>query len=271
MVRSPTIKPLVSVVLPVYNGARFLPQAVESVLGQTWKKFELLVVDDASTDATSKILRQVKDARVRIFKSASHKGVAASLNLALKKARGRYIARMDADDVVEKDRLEKQIRFLQTHPAVGVVGSWVKLIDYKGRVKGYKKYPVADQEIKKKLHYLNPLIHPSVMIRKELFDKYGGYDEELDGAEDYDLWCRFVPYTQFANLDHLLLQYRLHSKNVSFVETSRLNIAYTKVQVKKIFSYGYPAWEIVFGLKSLLFALTPRPVKQWIYRNFFNY
>lgn len=271
MVRYRALKPSISVLLPVHNGERFLAPALKSILSQTRVNFELIAVNDGSNDKTEKILGRIRDRRLRVINCPLQQGVAVALNLALSKAKGEFIARMDADDVAEKERFEKQIRYLETYPEVGVVGSWVKLIDGREKLKGYKKFPASDREIKQALHHANPLIHPSVMIRRKLFDKYGGYSPGLDGAEDYDLWCRFAPHTEFANLKQVLLQYRLHQDSVSFTRTSRLNFAYARVQLKKVLVYGYPAWELIFGLKSLLSLLMPGPIQRFVYKKLFGY
>ncbi|MEK7165645.1 MAG: glycosyltransferase [Patescibacteria group bacterium] len=263
--------PNISVIIPVHNGELFLYEALESLRTQSFQNFELIVINDASTDKTRTILDNYIQKKMKKIHLKKRVGVAAALNYGLRYARGEYIARMDADDIAYKRRLEIQIRFLNTHPKVGVVGSWVELIDGKGKLKGYKKFPTTDRGIKRMLHFANPLVHPSVVVRKVLFDQFGDYTEELDGAEDYELWCRFATHTWFVNLKHILLQQRLHAKNVSFSNTSRLNFAYARVQFRKVFKYGYPVWELVLGFKSLLSAFTPRLIQKWVYQKFFGY
>ncbi len=264
-------KPLVSVLICARNAENYLSAALKSIFNQTYTQIECIVVDDDSTDRTWSILNSFHDRRLILVKNNSRLGVAGSLNRALKKAKGTYIARMDADDVSHLGRLEAQIDFLETHPNIGVVGTWVRWADKDGHILGNNKFPVKDREIKKLLPYKNPFVHPSVTLRHELFRKYGYYATELEGAEDYELWLRFAPHTQFANLPRPLLDYRLHKENVSFNETSRLNIAYAKVQLKKIFVYGYPKWHLIMVIKSLLASFTPKFISQQIYRRFFRY
>lgn len=264
-------QPLVSVLMCTRNAADFVSAALNSIFHQTYSKFETIVIDDASTDGTWVRLSRFHDRRLIILKNNTSLGISASLNRGLRLTKGTYIARMDADDISDPTRFKAQVDFLTTHTAVGVVGTWVRLINAEEQEQGYKKFPVSEREIKHMLPYTNPLIHPTVMVRRALFEKYGLYNSEYDGAEDYELWLRWSKYTQFANIGQVLLNYRLHDRSVSFNETSRLNFAYAKVQVKKIFEYGYPWWHLLFALKSILSGLTPKFISQQIYRKFFGY
>ena len=209
---------VVSVVLPVRDGEAFLAEAIESVLGQTLDELELVVVDDGSADSSREIADAfvARDSRVRVVTQPIPAGISRALNLGWRTATGRYVARMDADDVSLPDRLERQITFMTEHPDVGVVGGAVLLIDERGAHVGQIRYPATDAAIRARLVTANPFAHPSVVIRREELGRVGGY--RLDHVEDYDLWLRLAPHTRFANLEEPVLLYRRHARQVSVEE-----------------------------------------------------
>jgi glycosyltransferase EpsE len=203
--------------MPVYNGQKFLKKAIESILNQTYKDFELIVINDGSTDATQKILSGIEDNRLKVLKNIKNKGVTKSLNIALKLARGEYIARADADEVNIKKRFQEQVDFLDNNPDYVGVGSKFYLIDENGKPLkekevrvGYKSISITDKEIRQKLIIRNQIIHPSVMIRKKALKKVGYYREAFNGAEDYDLWFRLLRIGKFYNLPTELIKRRWH-------------------------------------------------------------
>lgn len=206
-------KPIVTVLMAVRNGAAFLHEAVESILGQTLSDFEFLIVDDASTDDTNAIIRSYRDRRIRLIENTGAMGLAASLNRGLEMARGSYIARMDGDDISLKYRLEKQVQFLEENHDVCVCGSWAQLIDEANHSLGIRRKPSGD-EINAGYWLTSPIIHPSAMIRRE---QLGGvrYDETLNCAQDYDLWFRIARRCKVDNISEPLLQYRVHTKSIS--------------------------------------------------------
>jgi hypothetical protein len=207
-------EPLVSVVMAVCNGERYLREAIDSVLNQTLQGIEYVVVDDGSTDSTGSILKGYGQA-LQVISQPNH-GLAQALNRGLVAARGHYIARMDADDVAEPERLEAQVRLLEKNPEVGVVGSAVRFIDAGGKAWGVKYFPASDVHIRWHSLFLSPFAHPAVMMRRnELFAADLWYREEYPSIEDYDLWGRLLARTQGANLSRPLLRYRIHSESIS--------------------------------------------------------
>jgi glycosyltransferase involved in cell wall biosynthesis len=201
---------LVSVLMPVYNGENYLSEAVESILNQTFRDFELIIIDDGSTDRTAEILAEYerRDMRVRLY-SQARKGLIATLNRGIELSRGRYIARMDADDVSYPTRLEKQVAFLEAHLNVGVCGTWRVITG--GRV---IRTPVQDGVIRSYLIFDTLLARPTVMMRKTLFEtgiRYPAYEH----AEDFGLWVQLADHTHFANLPEVLLYYRSHPGQVA--------------------------------------------------------
>lgn len=206
----------VAVVLPVRDGARYLAEALDSVLAQTLADLDLVVVDDGSTDATPAILRGYaeRDARVRVVQ-ADGTGLADALNLGCRATECEYIARMDADDVALPDRLALQVAALSADEELAAVGGAVDLIDRRGRVVGHEDYPGADAEIRQLLLRAAPMVHPAVTIRRTALEAVGGYRRIFRHAEDYDLWLRLSEHGRLSNLPVTVLRYRLHPGQVS--------------------------------------------------------
>jgi glycosyltransferase involved in cell wall biosynthesis len=207
--------PLVSVVMSVFNGERFLREAVESILSQTFRDLEFIIINDGSTDGTAAILDSYvrSDSRVRVFEQGN-KGNAESWNRGCSLARGNYIARMDADDVSLNDRLVRQIEFLEKNPNVGVAGSAVELIDATGRTLCRETRAVEDYEIRRRLLDYCVFAHSTVIFRREAFMSVGGYRKFFVGAIDYDFFLRIAESWKLANLPEVLLKYRIHPGQV---------------------------------------------------------
>lgn len=204
--------PAVSVVIPVYNGARFLPEAINSILEQSLTALELVIIDDGSTDATGRILAEyvARDSRVRVIGQANA-GRASALNRGFAAARAGLVARLDADDVALVDRLERQRAFMESRPEVAVVGGAVSFVDEELRVIGTAQYPLHDTEIREALSTSTPLAHPAVMIKGSAFRQAGGYRTLFRVAEDTDLWLRIAEYGELANLPDAVIRYRMHT------------------------------------------------------------
>ena len=225
--------PRVTVLMPVHNGGQYLDASVRSIFNQTYDNFELLVIDDGSTDGSAGILRAYRDLRLKIVENSRNLGVVETLNRGLSLSRGEYIARMDSDDESLPERLERQVSFLDAHPEIGVLGTSGELIDREGRSLAVFRYPLHHEAICYSLHFYNPLAHPSVMIRREVVLKAGGYlprGASSSGGlipEDYELWCRLSPVTRLANLPDRLFLLRKHGRNVSmkYGEEFRVNAA----------------------------------------------
>lgn len=212
----PQQAPLISVLMPAYNCEAYVLEAVSSMLSQSFADFELLVIDDGSTDSTSKLLGAVHDPRLRLVSNERNIGLIGTLNRGLELAKGRYIARMDADDISAPGRLEKQVLYLEEHPDVHVLGSMVNLINEQGTVFGaISGYPTDPEAIHQYLLRECCLIHPSVIFRKDTVKTAGGYSADARHAEDYDLWLRLSDHHKIANLPDKLVSYRMHRNQVS--------------------------------------------------------
>jgi glycosyltransferase involved in cell wall biosynthesis len=211
-----THAPLVSVLLAVSNGERYLPAALESVLRQTVSDFELLVVDDGSTDGTPAILEGIGDARLRVLRNDERQGLAASLNRGLGEARGRYVARLDADDIAFSRRLEKQLQRMVSGSAIAVVGSAVLELDASGRPGALYAMPTGPVPVRWAALFSSPFFHPSVLVDRDVLEQHGlRYDPEYLESEDYDLWTRLLEYADGDNLAEPLVLYRVHAGQAS--------------------------------------------------------
>jgi glycosyltransferase involved in cell wall biosynthesis len=209
--------PRVSVVMPVYNGEEHLEPAVESILNQTFRELELLVIDDGSTDRTPELLQDWarSDARVRVHRQ-NHSGIVAALNRGCGLARAPYLARMDADDIAFPDRLAKQVSFLDEHVGVAVVGGGVEYLFDEGHRIKLKRVPTAPSEIASRLLAgKHCFVHPTVVMRADAFVAVGGYRAPFQWAEDYDLWLRMAERFDLANLEDAVLSKRIHPGQIS--------------------------------------------------------
>lgn len=210
-------RPQVSVVMSVHDGERFLAPAVLSILGQTLPAFEFIVVDDGSQDGSAAMLERLaaRDARVRLFRRP-HAGLVAALNFGCAQARGRYLARMDADDVALPRRLARQVAHLDSYPRVAALGTAAEFIDAQDRPLPGEPTLVGHARLTQALHAGTcPLIHPSVTMRRALFEAVGGYRRGAPHAEDFDLWLRLGEVGELDNLPEPLLRYRRHAQQVS--------------------------------------------------------
>ena len=204
--------PAITVLLPVHNGGAFLEEAVSSIIAQTFVDFELLIVDDASTDYAIDNLSCLDDSRLRVERIAHKGGIVAALNHGLKCARGPLIARMDADDIAEPNRLELQYAFLKSHASIGLVGS--DFIPFgSGANSSWINY-TEPEDIRIALLFENPICHPTVMYRQDVLYA-DGYPVNYPYAEEYALWLRLAGKTKLANIPSRLMRYRTHAAQVS--------------------------------------------------------
>lgn len=222
--------PKISVLMAVYNGEFFLEKAIDSILNQTYKNFEFLIIDDASTDGTCDILGSYSDPRIFIHRNEENIGLTKSLNKGLVLTKGEFIARQDSDDVSHLNRFEKQVEFLNARPEVALIGSQARIIDSYGRILLYKdeEKETTRLSIIWELMFDNPFIHSSVMFRKNIvWEKYGGYDEQFRTSQDFALWSIMAKENILINMEETLIDFRIHGKSVSKNYTNE-NINRTK-------------------------------------------
>ena len=204
--------PRVSVVMTVYNGERYLAEAIASVLGQTYADFELIIVDDGSTDGSRGIIEAYarRDPRIRLLPLADNQGMASARNRGIERARGQFIAFSDCDDICLPDRLRRQVKHLESNPDIGVLGCTMWAVDHKLRPLAENTAPLEHALIAWGLHF-NPILPGgSSMIRSELLVDNGGYEEGRLYADDLELWSRLIEKTRFASLPDILMLYRRH-------------------------------------------------------------
>jgi len=227
----------ISVLMPTYNDARYLPQALESILAQSYPDFELIVIDDHSTDETPTILAGYarQDSRLRLLRNSTNMGVASALNIGLDAAQGTYIARMDSDDISCPERFERQVEFLDAHPEVGVVGTQLHFIDEDDHFSPQPawKPPTSHARILWQLLCGAPFCHPSMMMRTDCLRAVGGYDPAYLN-EDMQLWVKFAFMTELWNLDEVLIHYRQppqqHRKRLLFWEPHTQRVTHEFVE-----------------------------------------
>ncbi len=211
-------RPRVSVLMAVHNGGRYLRQAVESILAQTFQDFEFLIVDDGSSDNTPGVIGSYADRRIRLVQNSSNLGLTKSLNLGLSLARAPLIARQDSDDISRPTRLAQQVDFMDRHPDVALVGARVRTIDGEGRTVSRMAWPLALSEIgvRWQLLFDSPFVHTAVVFRRDVvWGELGGYNERFVTSQDYELWSRLAMRHRTCNLLQVLVDFRTHGGSVS--------------------------------------------------------
>jgi len=208
--------PAISVVMPVRNGETFLREAIDSVLEQPFADLELVVVDDGSTDSTPSILAGYasRDSRLRVHHEEGD-NLAIALNRGFRLCRAPLVARLDADDLCVRGRLQAQVEFMTDHPEVVLLGGQAVLVNEKGEDFATARYPLEDRELRDALQTGNPFVHSAVAISRRAFEAVGGYRENLPHAEDLDLWLRLSEQGKLANLPEPVVKYRIHSRQLS--------------------------------------------------------
>ena len=229
-------QPLVSVIMPVYNAGLYVKQAIESILSQTYCNIELIIFDDNSIDASVQIITSFSDERIRLIKKPLQTGYTDSLIEGIKISSGKYIARMDSDDISHLSRLVKQVAFLEANQEYGIVGANVQTIQADGKTQIWE-YPVNDEEIRSYTIVNAPFAHPTVMIKKQvLIDNGLTYDKSFEPCEDYKLWVDLLKVTKGKNINEVLLQYRLHPQQT--IATRKQALINNSNNIRQILLYN---------------------------------
>lgn len=235
-------KPLVSIVVPVFEPHPvYFRQAIESILNQTFADFELIVVEDPSAVSGQSMLPGPPDPRLRYLLNPERTSLPRQHNRGLAEARGRFICRFDADDISEPQRLERELAFLQANPEIDVVGSWLTVIDEQGRVVGSRRYPIDHASIVAAMRRFNPVANSTVMFRREVYERFGGWRDSTLPAQDYEWYSRLgAGGARFANLEEPLVRYRLHGGSI---KSSQLRgTIRTTIDVKR--TYWLPQMDV---------------------------
>jgi len=258
-------QPLVSVILPTYNRERYIKRAIESVLNQTCKNIELIIIDDGSTDKTSEIISEFskKDPRIAILTNETNLGLVRSLNKGIGKAQGKYIARLDDDDYwCDKEKLDKQVRFLEAHSEYILVGGGVIRVDESGKEIVRHLLSESDGEIRKLILFDNVFAHPTVVFRKSAWELAGGFDENLPFSEDWDLWLRFGKLGKFYNFQEYFTCYLQGKQNISNFNIRR-NLK-LNIRLRKKYRNDYPNFCKAFLLGWAYYFYTFLPFSQFL-------
>lgn len=266
----PQGKPLISVVMSAYNAQRYIGNAIGSILNQTFKKFELIIVNDASIDKTPDIIRSYakKDSRIKIINNKTKLDIASSLNKGIHAAKSNLIARMDADDIAFPNRLELQYELINSSKNIAVVGANIEIMDEAENGIAIRRYPTSSKKLKKCLFRYSPFAHPVVVFRKNMFEKAGGYNPKYSPTEDLDLWFRLGRKHEFKSINKLLLRYRLSTKSSSHSIIRELELLVFRIRFDAIVKYGYKPslYDTIFNLfQFITLWFTPAKYRIKIY------
>ncbi len=250
--------PLVSVLMPAYNAEKYIAEAIESILNQTYKNFELIIIDDASTDNTFDISQRFKDKRVILIRNEKNLYIADNRNKALSFAQGKYIVWQDADDISYSYRLEKQVAFMEEHLEIGICGGYLDSF-ISEKVIDTRKYFSDDQNLRAKIFKQSPVAQPSAIIRKECFQKVGLYNIKYPPAEDLDMSFRIGTYYKFANLQVSLIKYREHTNSATFHKLRIIIINTLKIRFNNISNkaYKFTLFDFVYQIITLVALFFP--------------
>lgn len=261
----------VSVIIPTYNGEKYLPDAIESILNQSFQNFELIIIDDVSHDGTWKIINEyaLRDSRIRPFRNETNLGFAGNRNKAISLAQHEFIVWQDQDDVSYLTRIQRQLDLMLSDGAIGIVGSYMELFDDK-LSHGIREYPKDDSDIRKMIFRFSPIALPASMLRKEAILKVNKYDTQFAPAADLDMSFKIGTYYKLANIPEVLIRYRVHQNSATYKNLKRIELDTIKIRIKyansthfkpTFFDYLFnflhfiSIWTVPPRLKILLFNL----------------
>jgi len=242
------MNPKISVLMPVYNSEKYLKEAIESILNQTFSDFEFLIINDGSTDQSVNIIESYGDSRIRLIHNEQNQGLISTLNKGIDLSQGKYIERMDSDDISLPARLEKQFKLMEENEDIGICGT---LFQSFGNHNYIPNHPEDSELIKAHLVFGCYIGHPTVMIRKSIFKKYNlRYDNNFKHAEDYELWTRVIKYSKFTNIQEILLHYRSHDSQIchKFAQIQAQNLR--KIHFNYLKNLGFEPSENEIGIHN---------------------
>ncbi|MBW6442117.1 glycosyltransferase [Patescibacteria group bacterium] len=230
--------PLVSVIMPAYNSEKYISEAIESILNQSFKDFEFIIIDDGSTDKTWEIIQEYaeKDERVVAVKNEKNLNNYACRNKGIKISKGKYIVWQDSDDISMSNRLEKQVDFMENNLEVGICGSFMQIFTDEKDL-NIRKYSTEDKDLRKDIFKYSPIAQPTAIIRKECYEKVGYYDDSYDATQDLDMTFRIGNEFKLANIPEVLIRYRVHPNSVTYKKVKKQII--NALRIRRKYSEGY--------------------------------
>ncbi|MBI4058695.1 glycosyltransferase family 2 protein [Candidatus Microgenomates bacterium] len=265
---------LVSVVMPVYNAGQFLAESIESILNQTYKNFEFLIIDDASNDNSREIIKryQKKHSNIILLQNKRRLGISETVKKVISKTKGEFIARMDADDVAVSDRLEKQVKYLSRHHETVAVGGQCLIIDKDSRITGKKIFPTDFSDIYRYIFRFIPVQQPTLMIAAQRLPKnFEYYRDGMNTAEEVELIFKLFKYGKVENLPDVVLCYRIHQHNSSLINIRQTFFLTLVARLRAIFQYGYkPDWQglVITFIQAVAVLLMPTKLTLFLYKIF---
>ena len=256
--------PLVSIVLPCFNVQKTVEDTLSSLFSQTYDNFEILAIDDCSTDDTLSILTRLAqiDKRLKVFHNDTNIKLSETLNKGIKLASGEYIVRMDADDIALPDRISKQVVFMEQHPEIGISGGSMEIVNAQLEHIGYRSYYTSDEQIRNHIFMFSPFCHPAVIIRKSVLDQSGLYNKDSYPAEDYELYFRLGMHSKFGNLKDTLIKYRVIEKSMTTGNTKNMELMTVNIRKKYYQSYKARTFDKFYNeLHRLSIQLIPPSLK----------
>lgn len=254
------MNPLVTVLMPVYNGERYLDRAIQSIQKQSYEHYKFLIIDDGSTDSSLSIIERYKrdDPRVDLISNPRNLGLIETLNRGIEQIDTKYVARMDCDDYAHPTRLEKQVDIMEASPSLGACGTWITVKNISDGSEYVQRYPTTHAEIKVQMLGYCAIAHPTVMLRADFLTKEKlRYDPNFIHAEDYELWTRAIERFEFANIDEPLLDYTIHPENVSSKNESIQKAASKKIRIQYISKLITPQSEDETSIQRLFSSGLP--------------
>ncbi|MEK7497296.1 MAG: glycosyltransferase [Patescibacteria group bacterium] len=263
-------KPKISVLMPVYNSQKYLSTSIESILSQTFRDFEFIIVDDGSVDDSLSLISDYKkkDKRIIVLHSRHNVGTSRSLNKGLSVAKSDYIVRMDADDWSYPNRLRTQYEYMKSHPKVGVSGGSIEVCDKNLKVINKRKYPLSDDNARKIIFCYSPFAHSATIWNTEMMKLVGGYNENIPLSQDCELYFKIGRLVKFGNVDATLIKLRTHrgSSSISKDVSQERYAIYSRI--KGIMEYGYPASftdKLCILGRIIAMIIVPTKIKFWLF------
>jgi glycosyltransferase involved in cell wall biosynthesis len=239
----------VSVLMPAYNAEKYVGEAIESILNQTFTNFEFIIIDDGSSDRTWEIIQDyaIKDARITALKHEKNIGISGTRNQLIDLARGKYVIWQDADDISMKYRVDHQYLFMESHPAVGICGGYLQFFNERG-LQGVRKYAVDDESLRRTIFRYSPVAQPAAIVRTHILKEAGKFSAELSSAEDLEVSFQIGTQYKFGNLQEVLIKYRNYTQSSTFTDIKSMELNTLKIRIRNIRNGAYR-----FSLIDLLY------------------